>query len=336
MDKDKSYAGIDCFRMVAALLVITIHTSPLLSLNETADFILTRVIARVAVPFFFMTSGFFLIPGNFSKLKSFVQSTLKIYAVAILIYIPVNIYNGYFTGNNLFPKIIKDLVFDGTVYHLWYLPAAVLGGVISWYLVRKTGCRMALFISAILYLAGLFGDSYYGLAKAVPAIKGFYDIIFRVTDYTRNGIFYAPVFFSLGGYIAEHPGRPSAIRAACGLAVSFVLMLTEALTLRHYGLMRHDSMYLFLLPCMFFLFNLLLLPEGRRSRLLRTSSMIIYIIHPMAIIGVRLAARLTRTQALFVDNSLVHFAAVSLTSVAAGLLVSCTARRLWHSRGGCR
>lgn len=56
MNKNKYYSGIDWMRLIAAVLVITIHTSPLASYNTTGDFILTRVIARVAVPFFFMTT----------------------------------------------------------------------------------------------------------------------------------------------------------------------------------------------------------------------------------------------------------------------------------------
>lgn len=56
---DKNYSGIDYFRFVASLLIIAIHTSPFVSFSETGDFILTRVVARVAVPFFLMTSGFF-------------------------------------------------------------------------------------------------------------------------------------------------------------------------------------------------------------------------------------------------------------------------------------
>ena len=27
---------------------------------------------------------------------------------------------------HLLPNIVKDLVFDGTLYHLWYLPALLL------------------------------------------------------------------------------------------------------------------------------------------------------------------------------------------------------------------
>ena len=121
MNRNKNYSGIDCFRLIAALLIIAIHTSPLASLSETGDFILTRVSARVAVPFFFMTSGFFLISRyalSVSKLGTFMKKTALIYGAAILLYIPVNIYNGYFKMEPLLPNLIKDILFDGTLYHL--------------------------------------------------------------------------------------------------------------------------------------------------------------------------------------------------------------------------
>ena len=152
-DKNMSYIGIDFFRLAAALLVIAIHTSPLESFNPTCDFILTRILARVAVPFFLMTSGFFMIsrwtPNN-DRLKKFVKKTALIYFAAILLYIPINIYNGYFKMENLLPNIIKDIVFDGTLYHLWYLPAAIIGAIIAWLLVKKLEYEKALVIAALL------------------------------------------------------------------------------------------------------------------------------------------------------------------------------------------
>lgn len=146
MNEKKSYAGIDLMRFIAAFLIVAIHTLPLAAQSITADFVLTRVIARVAVPFFFMTSGFFLISkyGRADKLKSFLRRTAVIYGAAILLYIPVNIYNGYFTSDDLLPKLIKDVVFDGTFYHLWYLPASMLGAVIAWYAVKGLALRRRL------------------------------------------------------------------------------------------------------------------------------------------------------------------------------------------------
>ena len=67
--------------------------------------------------------------------------------------------------DNLLPNIIKDIVFDGTLYHLWYLPASIIGAAIAWYLVRKFDYGAALIMTGILYFIGLFGDSYYGLSE---------------------------------------------------------------------------------------------------------------------------------------------------------------------------
>ena len=64
MKNQKEYGGIDIFRIIAAILIVAIHTSPLSSINSTADFLFTRIIARVGVPFFFMTSGFFKKDGH--------------------------------------------------------------------------------------------------------------------------------------------------------------------------------------------------------------------------------------------------------------------------------
>lgn len=321
----KSYTGIDYFRFIASLLIIAIHTSPLGSFSETGDFMLTRIIARVAVPFFFMTSGFFLISRyahNNNKLWIFVKKTAFIYGAAMLIYIPINLYNGYFRMDNLLPNIIKDIVFDGTLYHLWYLPASILGAVIAWYLIRKFDYQTALFVTAILYFIGLFGDSYYGLSEKVGVLDGLYNLIFQISDYTRNGIFFAPIFFVLGGLTADNRRKIELRKSICGFGISLVLMLIEALTLHFCNLQRHDSMYIFLLPCMYFFFNIILQFRGKRIMWIRTSSLIIYIIHPMMIVIIRLFAKLLHLERLLVDNSVVHYIMACLSSVAFGTAVT--------------
>lgn len=325
MIKNKSYAGIDCFRFIAALLIVAIHTSPLASYSETGDFILTRIIARVAVPFFLVTSGFFLISRytyNAEKLGAFVKKTALIYGAAILIYIPVNIYNGYFKMDNLLPNIIKDIVFDGTLYHLWYLPASITGALIAWYLVKELNYQNALAVASVLYLIGLFGDSYYGIAEKISCLNGLYTFIFQVTDYTRNGIFFAPIFFIIGGFIADNRSKITLRQSILGFCISFTLMLGEAMTLHHFNLQRHDSMYVFLLPGMYFLFNAILHFKGKRPAGLRTSSLIIYIIHPMMIVMIRLFAKLFHLQNLLVESSVVHYFAVCLISVVFSVVLT--------------
>lgn len=333
MSKSKDYAGIDYFRIIAAVLIVAIHTSPLTSFSKIGDFILTRVIARIAVPFFFMTSGFFLISRytcNDEKLKAFIKKTAIIYAAAILIYIPINLYNGYFSMENLLPNIIKDIVFDGTLYHLWYLPASIIGATIAWYLVKKLDYPKALAITVILYIIGLFGDSYYGISEKIPVLNSFYESIFQVSDYTRNGIFFAPVFFVAGGMIAEKISAMSQKQwEILGFAVSFALLFAEAMVLHSFDMQRHDSMYLFLLPCMFFLFCALLHWKGKRVTWLRTLSLLVYIIHPMMIVVIRMIAKMLKLQNILVENSIVHYFVVCLLSV----VFAGAATVLWNKYG---
>lgn len=329
MTKDKSYSGIDCFRLIAALFIVAIHTSPLASFSETGDFILTRVIARVAVPFFFMTSGFFLISRytyDNKKLGTFAKKTALLYGAAILLYLPVNFYTGYFKMDNLLPNIIKDFVFDGTLYHLWYLPASIMGAAVSWYLVKKLDYPKALAAASVLYLIGLFGDSYYGISEKISCLSNFYDSMFQISDYTRNGIFFAPIFFLMGGLIAEGRRKITFGKSVWGVIISFLLMLGEALVLHHFQLQRHDSMYLFLLPCIWFLFQVILCFKGKRLVDLRTISLLVYLIHPMMILVIRMAAKLLHLQNLLIENSILHYFAVCASSI----LFSVAGTALWN------
>lgn len=325
MERQEGYTGIDYFRLVASILIVAIHTSPLSSMNEMCDFILTRIVARVAVPFFFMTSGFFLISryGNDTKkLWDFVRKNTRIYGIAILVYLPVNVYNGYFRQDNLVPNLLKDIVFDGTLYHLWYLPASIMGGVIAWYLMKTRRIGKIISVVFLLYVLGLLGDSYYGIAERIPGAHGVYQLIFQVCDYTRNGVFFAPVFFLFGGFFADSKYQISLKKAAIGFGSSFLFMFVEAMLLHQTGWQRHDSMYVFLLPCMYYFFHMLLHFRGRRVPWCRSVSLVVYLIHPMVILGVRIIAKLTGCQKLFFQNSLVHFILICVLSLITAMAVA--------------
>ena len=112
-------------------------------------------------------------------------------------------------------------------------------------MVRRFDYQTALIVTAILYFIGLFGDSYYGLSEKVGVLDGLYNLIFQISDYTRNGIFFAPIFFVLGGLIADNRRKNEFRKSICGFSISFALMFIEALILHFCNLQRHDSMYIF-------------------------------------------------------------------------------------------
>lgn len=321
--------GIDHFRQVAALLIVGIHTYPLSSINENLNFLIINVFARIAVPFFLMVTGYFLLPQYISKEKCsaeplirFIKKTGLFYAIATLLYLPLSIYAGYYSGSAIAADIVRNIIFDGTFYHLWYLPASIIGVSLICLLGRKLSIKPIIGIAALLYLFGLLGDSYYGLAVKVPFLKNVYDAGFRVFSYTRNGLFYAPIFLAMGAMIAKTQ-RNTDIRACLlGFAASLTVMLAEGMVLHSSGLQRHDSMYIALLPCMFFLFRLLLFRKGKTRPILRDITMWVYILHPIFIVAVRGVAKATGLTRWLVDNSVIHYLAVSLLSIIVSVMIA--------------
>lgn len=322
--KEKAYTGIDIFRIAAAVMVIAIHTYPLASYGESADYLFTHVLCRLAVPFFFTASGFFLFRmGTYDgkTVARFLKKTAVLYFFAIVLYIPVNIYTGYFKTKPLLPSLIRDLLFDGTFYHLWYLPAALLGAGLAWLLIKRIGMKGAIATALVLYVVGLFGDSYYGLAEKLPIAEGLYSNLFLVSGYTRNGIFFAPVFFILGSALRQTAFTLPVKRALPALCGSLLLLLGEGLLLRKYGLQRHDSMYFMLVPCIYFLFCCLKPIRGRRCKTCAEISLFVYILHPLGILLVRMLGKFTDTEQFLIYNSLVHFLLTTAVSFGAACFV---------------
>lgn len=314
----KGFAALDDARFAAALLVIAIHTSPLMSVSADGDFFLTRVLARLAVPLFFMVSGYFLGRNGWRRLPHFAQKTALYYAVSIVLYLPLNLYQGGWDAAG----VVRSLLFDGTLYHLWYFPAVLLGAFLASHLARM-GLRCALPMAGVLYLFGLLGDSYYGLAVQL-GLEPMFSALFHVFSYTRNSLFFAPLFLLLGA-----AGRRFSTRtAALGLTLCFAAMTAEGFALHRLGWQRHDSMYVFLPLCMLFLFSLLRGADAGQNPRLRRVSILVYILHPWWIVLVRGAAGVLHLDGLLVQNSLGHFAAVTAASVACAFLLDA-----WLPRG---
>ncbi len=318
MNRGRNYKGIEIFRVVAAFLVVAIHTSPLVTYSDTADFIFTRVIARVAVPFFFMVTGYFVLSKG-TDIRRFLKKTAMIYAASAALYLPINVYAGHLQGWGML-DLVQQVLFEGTFYHLWYLPAAILGAWLTALLMRKCSRGTCFAVVGVLYILGLLGDSYWGLISGIPVVSSVYNAIFAVMGYTRNGLFFAPMFMLLGASLKDVKPRSTAADAL-GLALSFALMLAEALLARAHGWQRHDSMYVMLPVVMYFLFALLARYKGTVRLPLGNFSLLVYIIHPAVIIVVRGAARVLGLWDIFVENSLGHYIAVCLCSAAASAVL---------------
>lgn len=311
--------ALDRFRLAAAALVVCIHTGPLETYSPAADFWLCRCLARTAVPFFLMVSGYFLARDGWKTTGRFLKKTARTYLTAVLLCLPLNLYRGGYGPL----EWGRRLLLEGTLYHLWYFPALLLGAPLARGLTRL-GRPAALAAASGLYLLGLGGDSYYAPASRLPGLGAFYDGVFAVFGYTRNGLFYVPLFLLLGAEGRQWSPRVSAWGTALGLA----LLSAEGFALRALGWPRHDSMYLTLPLCMACLFSLLLNQNRGEDRRARRISLLVYLLHPWCIVLVRGGAKVVGMQRWFIDNSGGHFLAVLAVSLCAAWCVCAVGERI--------
>lgn len=107
-----------------------------------------------------------------------------------------------------------------------------------------------------------------------------------------------------------------------GVITSLALIIGEGLLLNTFEIQRHSSMYILLLPAMYFLFQWILLWNTGNYKRFRNISMIVYIIHPLMIILVRAVAKILRLQSILVGNNLIHFIVVLLSSFVIAFVVN--------------
>lgn len=331
----RNIGGTDWLKFMAAMLVIANHTSPLASISPQADFWVAGLISRVAVPIFFIGSGFFLFrkfaddaSANRSAVVRYTNKIALLYGLSILIYLPLNVYKGDFAKGFDPGTFLRDIVLDGTFYHLWFFPALWIGIWLIYFLSRLPSTAWAWTAAIALYAFGLLGDSYYGFAANALHLKPAYDALYAGMDYTRNGLFFAPLPILAGAALARRglpksaSSRSAGIRLGPAAIIALLLLTAEGEWLRSLDLPRHDSMYLFSIPAAFLLFLWSTTWNVRGSKKLRASRTWIYILHPWAIVLVRGAAEAVNGERLLIANSLVHYAAVCLVSIALSALAA--------------
>lgn len=268
---DYKFNGIDLMKFICSYLVCIIHIKPFYSDSfEYADeinFFLQNCFCRLAVPFFFLVSGFLF----FRKLnlKNIDTGYVKFYCFRLL---------------RLFGTW-SMLLFIGGNGQLWYLKALVVAVLILTILFKlKIKIKYIFIITFILYFIGLLGDSYSWLIDLFS--NKFLSIGFigyeKIFSTTRNGVFFGAFFVLLGVLFAHVSFKIDVKLTVVGFLVSTIMMFFEVFILKEYFVSKGYNMFLSLIPAVFFLFLLASranLDNNCIFRKLRIIGMLIFYLH---------------------------------------------------------
>ena len=125
-----------------------------------------------------------------------------------------------------------------------------------------------------------------------------------------------PIFLSLGYMFANKEKKEIKKGKYVFITIiSIALMVLEGLILKYFNLQKHDSMYIMLIPVMMSVFTLVLNANKENNKTLRNIATVIYIIHPIMIILIRGASKIVNLESIMVENSLIHYVLVVISSL---------------------
>lgn len=277
--KRKIIPSLDVAKFVCAIVVVMMHTSPLDDINKDFQYAFFNSIARLAVPLFFVISGYLCFRKttcenfDFAVPKSYVLKTLKLYILWTIIYILQFFYQsvyicekGYVYG---VVSAIDAFLFTG-YRQLWFLRAlAVAVLLIGLALKKQFKIRTIMLIGFILYLLGQLGQGYFFIIKPledVPIVWSTLQLAQGVIQTTRNGIFEGVIYVSIGMLFAYKKIVFKYVYAVVGFCISMLLFCLEMFVIIQHELYYQRDYSIFLLPTVFFLFYLITHFEMKQSK----------------------------------------------------------------------
>ncbi len=254
----QQYCGLDLAKFILSILVAMRHIIQIFfTEGSRGPLLIGSWLSNLAVPTFFIVSGFFL----FQKIDVNVNSTHKIfkyckrilmmYFIWSVIYLPIDFYNWYHSQTGIYEGVttyIHSFFFSSSIVQLWYLPALAFAAWFVWFLyTRKMPIWSILILGFILFTIGCVCDNWY-YNEMLP--HRLYEILIGHNKYfltMRNGLYYGTLFLAIGLWFAKVKFRINfLVSCVCALG-SLGLMYYEVSTA------HNTNMVFTAIPTVFFM-----------------------------------------------------------------------------------
>lgn len=205
----ETFPAIDVLKFIFAILIMCLHCD--LFKGSLFGLFFEKLIVRLAVPFFFVSSGFFYGKKVYAKrtLGPITKNYISRLAVKLLVFEPVS--------------ILIYVVLDAVVYHvsafeilltavqeilfypsgaLWYIQAVIVAIIILVPFIKRGRENTALVLGLLLYLFALLCNRYYFLCEGT-LMGNIVTTYMRYFISARNGVFVGLLYASMGVLMAK-------------------------------------------------------------------------------------------------------------------------------------
>ena len=291
----KEYNFVDVLKFFFMLCVIAIHCNIESIFGRTGWYIL-HCIFRLAVPFFFVASGFFFM-SKLEKSGSRIEQTIKSYIrrilVPLLFYVTLNILldvflkiiNNYQFSIKWFVRTIQRILFDPPGA-MWFLSACIFGIIFLYPFLKRNKINLAIFIGIFLYSFALICNTYYYIIKDIPFFSSMIELYAKFFKIARNGLFVGFFDLAIGikCYEINKKWNKQYNKIVCCISPILFLLLCAEIYFAEQNkqfLMDDHSLFIFLpyfIACIFLIALHIPFPK-RQMSILRNLSSGMYFMH---------------------------------------------------------
>lgn len=205
------YPAVDIAKFFFCLCIIALHAKGFRWLPE-GYFVLDKGLFRLAVPFFFVTSGFFLGRKVMRSTQETLWNVFRNYCIHLLKILVI------FESINLVLVIIRDVMREMSVsqiavetiqkiiFHpygsLWYIQASIIGALLVYPFVKYDKLKIGVGLGVLLYGFALICNSYYFLIEDTFLQSGI-DGYLNYCVTARNGLFVGFLYIGMGILCAQ-------------------------------------------------------------------------------------------------------------------------------------
>lgn len=228
-----NFPDLDITKLIMALLVVEIHTRPLV--GWPLAHAIVQGIDVLAVPFFFMCSAFLCFRGiersHFKtrdacgsvRVRKTIGKLAWLYVVWTVLFLPVTVYGNLLSSKGLWQSVVEfvrcTLLVGENFYSwpLWYLLASVVAFALVYVCLRAgVSCAQLIALSACFLLAGYFITWAENWQDAPSVVRAFTNTYYAIFSTTRNGLFEGFFYVAVGACLGmrEASMREASMRAA--------------------------------------------------------------------------------------------------------------------------